>query len=123
MQSRKPNIISAQALAPNEWQLVLDIQPTLFWFQGHFPEAPILPGVVQLTWAREQALSLWPESRNWLSRLAGMEAVKFQQVIRPGDTVRLTLTLDEARKRLGFSYVCAQNNAKKFASGRMVPAQ
>lgn len=124
MYQYQPKILKANAVSDTQWQLELEIQPTLFWFQGHFPETPILPGVVQITWARQQAMKLWPHALDWLSRLGGMEAVKFQQVIRPGDCVLLSLELDVERQRLSFQYEAADPASDhKYASGRMVLAQ
>jgi 3-hydroxymyristoyl/3-hydroxydecanoyl-(acyl carrier protein) dehydratase len=30
--------------------VLLRVQPGLSWFDGHFPEVPLLPGVVQTSW-------------------------------------------------------------------------
>ncbi|MBB3169255.1 3-hydroxyacyl-ACP dehydratase FabZ family protein [Simiduia aestuariiviva] len=121
MARHQPQIVKEIRCADNCWQLELCITPDLYWFQGHFAEAPILPGVVQLNWARQQAMRLWPEAHAWLAQAGAMESIKFQQVIRPGEQVLLELTLDDARQRLTFSYVSADSAAgKKFASGRLV---
>ena len=38
--------------------LILQIDAGLFWFQGHFPHLPILPGVAQLDWVMHYGVSL-----------------------------------------------------------------
>ena len=101
---------------PANCQLTLRVDPELYWFQGHFPEVPILPGVVQLNWARQIARKLWPEC-HWLAQASDMEAVKFQQVVRPGDCILLELQLDEQARKLRFSY---SEGERKFSSGRLV---
>jgi hypothetical protein len=37
--------------APGRERFLLDLQPELPLFEGHFPEHPILPGIIQLHWA------------------------------------------------------------------------
>jgi 3-hydroxymyristoyl/3-hydroxydecanoyl-(acyl carrier protein) dehydratase len=73
----------------------------LFWFRGHFPEFPILPGVVQLDWAlafAREFLGLAIESGQSFQ-------VKFNQPIVPGDTIELALVHDQTRGRIRFSYM------------------
>jgi 3-hydroxymyristoyl/3-hydroxydecanoyl-(acyl carrier protein) dehydratase len=60
----------------------------LLYFAGHFPGAPLLPGVSQLVaLVLEHVRALWPE----LGEPTGVSRLKFKQPIRPGDALRLTL--------------------------------
>ncbi|MGD8811002.1 MAG: hypothetical protein PVG24_15440 [Gammaproteobacteria bacterium] len=43
--------ISSATLEGGELRVVLEVTSDLCWFAGHFPEFPVLPGVVQLHWA------------------------------------------------------------------------
>lgn len=93
----------------------LDIDADLAVFDGHFPQAPIVPGVAQVHWAitlAEQCLTL-PDR----SRFARLDALKFQQVIRPGDTVELVLEWQAERSTLAFRLASA---AGPHASGRVI---
>ena len=95
------------------WTLNLSIPPDLAYFSGHFPTTPVLPGVVQVEWAMtlgQQLLDLPP-------RFAGMEVLKFQQLVRPGDAIELTLRFDRERSKLHFAY---RNATAACASGRIV---
>jgi 3-hydroxyacyl-[acyl-carrier-protein] dehydratase len=61
------------------------------WFDGHFPKDPLLPGIAQLSMARDllcRALPLPLET-------AGFRRVKFKRMIRPGE--RLTITAEPGR--------------------------
>ena len=73
------------------------------FFQGHFPDYPIMPGVLIIE-AMAQAAGIglkiiFPEYRDRLFVLAGVDKVKFRNPVFPGDTLIL-----EARgfKKKGF---------------------
>lgn len=97
----------------NTLVLTLKIPASLHYFQGHFPVAPVLPGVVQLAWA-EQFGRLFLGVRG---HFQGMEHVKFQHIVHPDTTLTLTLDYQTERQRLLFSL---RENDKNFASGRLV---
>jgi 3-hydroxymyristoyl/3-hydroxydecanoyl-(acyl carrier protein) dehydratase len=85
----------------------------LAYFDGHFPGAPILPGVVQVDWAiayGRQCFDLPP-------LFHGIHALKFQQVIRPGMPVTLELLHDPEKSSLAFRYT---SQHKQHASGRIM---
>lgn len=109
---RLPEVLN-QHLADDGWTLHLSIPPDLAFFSGHFPKTPVLPGVVQVDWAMhfgQQLLDLPP-------RFAGMEVLKFQQLVRPGDHLELTLRFDRERSKLHFAY---RNANAACSSGRIV---
>ncbi|QTN43931.1 AMP-binding protein [Ectopseudomonas mendocina] len=97
-----------------EWVLALQVPLDLAHFTGHFPQTPVLPGVVQVDWAQQLARQLIPHLP---SRFAGMEVLKFQQLVRPGDTLRLTLRFDSERGKLYFAY---HNGEAACSSGRIL---
>ena len=96
-----------------QWQLRLQIPHDLAYFSGHFPATPVLPGVVQVDWA----LMLAQELMELPTQFAGMEVLKFQQLIRPGDDVQLELRFDQERGKLHFAFRMAD---KPCSSGRIV---
>ncbi|MED5354910.1 MAG: bifunctional UDP-3-O-[3-hydroxymyristoyl] N-acetylglucosamine deacetylase/3-hydroxyacyl-ACP dehydratase [Bacteroidota bacterium] len=62
-----------------------------YYFKGHFPEYPILPGVI-ITEAMAQiggilVLSKVPDPENYLTFFAKMDKVKFKNKVFPGDTI------------------------------------
>ncbi|OPG74043.1 AMP-binding protein [Pseudomonas ogarae] len=96
-----------------EWSLQLIVPPDLAYFSGHFPTAPVLPGVVQVDWA----LSLGRQLLDLPPRFVGMEVLKFQQLVRPGDEIQLHLRFDRERGKLYFAY---RNDTAACSSGRIV---
>jgi 3-hydroxyacyl-[acyl-carrier-protein] dehydratase len=97
----------------DECTLQLHIPDDLAYFPGHFPQAPVLPGAVQIAWALQ-----WAASRLGSSpRCREMEALKFQRLLRPGDRVTLALRHDRARGKLYFAY---REGETAYSSGRLV---
>jgi 3-hydroxymyristoyl/3-hydroxydecanoyl-(acyl carrier protein) dehydratase len=89
-----------ERVADGTWTLRLRLPPALAHFAGHFPGAPVLPGVLQVQWA----LALAAPRLGVAPRCREMEALKFQRLLRPGDVVELELRLDAARGKLHFAY-------------------
>ena len=102
-----------------EWQLQLIVPLDLAHFTGHFPQTPVLPGVVQVDWAQQLARSL---IKDLPPRFSGMEVLKFQQLVRPGDPLQLSLRFDASRGKLYFAF---RNGEAPCSSGRILlgPAQ
>lgn len=97
--SREPDVLTHNAV-DGEQHFQLEIPLDLAHFPGHFPQAPVLPGVVQVQWAQQlgrQVFDLPP-------RFGGMEVLKFQQLLRPGDICQLALRWDAGRGKLYFAF-------------------
>jgi len=109
---KSPEILE-QIETDGEWSLQLAVPPDLAYFSGHFPQAPVLPGVVQVEWA----LQLGQQLMNLPEKFAGMEVLKFQQLVRPGDEIQLHLRFDPARGKVYFAY---RNETATCSSGRIV---
>ncbi len=87
------------------WKLELVLPLELIHFDGHFPQAPVLPGVLQVAWA----LALATPRLGTSIDCREMEALKFQHLLHPGDHVELTLYFDaeqiaSGRGKLHFAY-------------------
>ncbi|MEO8314365.1 MAG: 4-coumarate--CoA ligase, partial [Pseudomonadota bacterium] len=97
---------------PDGCVVELWVSPTTPFFAGHFPEQPILPGVVQIDWMI------------WLSRelfglragFAGLEAAKFRRVILPGSRIQVQLKNDTATCKTTY---LIEHHGQLCASGRI----
>ncbi len=62
-----------------------------FFLQGHFPNNPIVPGVILCEMAAQcSCLLVAEELKGKIAVYAGMNKVKFKNFVRPGDTVEFT---------------------------------
>jgi len=84
-----------------------DIGEQDFWVRGHFPEIPLMPGVIMLE-AIAQCCSLFCQRNDLLGAemlgLGGLEEVRFRGAVVPGD--RLILICQMTRVRRGRMIVC-----------------
>jgi 3-hydroxyacyl-[acyl-carrier-protein] dehydratase len=73
------------------------------YFQGHFPNRPIFPGVLQLEALAQLAgvlVSFLPQSQGKLGVFAGIDEARFRRLVAPGDVLDLHVTLDKMKGSL-----------------------
>jgi UDP-N-acetylglucosamine acyltransferase len=72
------------------------------FFQGHFPGAPLMPGVLMMEALTQVStvLLLDQEKRGVRAFLRGVDNAKFRRQVVPGDRLRLEVTLSRRRRRL-----------------------
>ena len=74
------------------------------FFIGHFPGAPVMPGVLQVE-ALAQTMAVYvakqPAFGDRIGLFAGIDETRFKRVITPGDTVRLEVTMEKLGGRFG----------------------
>lgn len=95
-----PHEIERHQAHPHQAEIVMHLDPSLFWFKGHFAVQPLLPGVAQINWVMHYATTLLIP--DW--RFQRIQSVKFQSPLLPENTVTLTLDWQEDRQILTFRY-------------------
>ena len=74
-----------------------------FFFRGHFPDNPIVPGVILCEiMAQSCALLTKDDVVGKTTLYAGINNVKFKHIVRPGDLCEITATLTTRRGALVF---------------------
>ena len=111
-----------QALIPHRWPILLvdriveydpdakrivgikGVAATEWFFQGHFPGLPVMPGVLQVE-ALAQTMAVYvakqPGFGNRIGLFAGIDDCRFKRVVVPGDVLRLEVTMEKLGSRFG----------------------
>jgi acyl-CoA synthetase (AMP-forming)/AMP-acid ligase II/3-hydroxymyristoyl/3-hydroxydecanoyl-(acyl carrier protein) dehydratase len=105
-------LIALQELDEGRALFELTVPASLFYFDGHFAQAPLLPGVVQLDWAILYGRRYFPLAPSFQA----IHALKFQHMIRPDVPVMLELQYDAQKSILSFRYFSA---AGQHSGGRI----
>ncbi len=74
------------------------------FFQGHFPEYPVMPGVLiveAIAQVGAVAMLSLPELAGQIALFAGIEKVRFKRQVKPGDTIRLEVEMGKIRRSIG----------------------
>jgi 3-hydroxyacyl-[acyl-carrier-protein] dehydratase len=86
-------IVGLKAVTATEW-----------FFQGHFPGLPVMPGVLQVE-ALAQTMAVYvakqPGFGDRIGLFAGIDECRFKRVVQPGDTLRLEVVMEKLGKRFG----------------------
>lgn len=105
-----PEIVSSE-LSSESASLVIRIPSSLHFFEGHFDQFPILPGVVQVDWVYRFAQLVFNLDTPTEIDLPN---IKFSSPIYPETTIHLNLEYDVQKSRLSFKY---KDQEKTCSSG------
>src|SRR5215204_4173431 len=90
------------------------------FFQGHFPDAPVMPGVLQIEALAQVgailALREFEDRNNKIPFFSGIENARFRRPVVPGDTLMLEVTAirigSKVQKMRGIAKVDGQITAE-----------
>ena len=91
-------------------------------FNGHFPGNPVLPGVLIVeAMAQPGAVALlsMDEFKGKTAYFGGIKEAKFRKVVRPGDTLRIEVTLEKIRNNVGLGKAIATVAGKKACTAEL----
>lgn len=102
---------------------VKNVTATEIWFQGHFPSAAVLPGVIIIEAMAQLAGVVFAlEGAGPIGYLTGVRTMRFRRPVVPGD--KLVLTADKTAGGRGFSEfkVSARVDSQLAAEGAITIA-
>ena len=111
-----------QELLPHRWPFLLvdriveydavarrivglkSVTATEWFFQGHFPGQPIMPGVLQVE-ALAQTMGVFvaqqPGFGDRMGLFAAIDECRFKRIVTPGDQLRLEVTMERLGSKFG----------------------
>lgn len=93
-----------------------------FFFQGHFPGQPVLPGVIMveaLAQTGAVAILSMPEFQGKVGYFAGIDKVRFKRKVYPGETLDLKVEIIKRRGPIGYGKAEAYVDGELAVSGQL----
>ena len=99
-----------------------NVEESEWYFKGHFPESPIMPGVLIVeSLAQTGAVAILSlevnKGRNAL--FGGIDKMKFKQTIVPGDKLKLEVNIIKKKGPIGVGEAIATCEGKVVARGEL----
>ncbi len=94
-----------------------------FWFAGHFPGNPVMPGVLiveALAQAATVAAASAGPAEGKIGLFAGIDKVRFKRVVKPGDTLVLEATITSVHGPVGRAAVKATVDGQLACRGELM---
>jgi 3-hydroxyacyl-[acyl-carrier-protein] dehydratase len=80
------------------------VTATEWYFQGHFPGLPVMPGVMQVE-ALAQTMAVYVAQQEGfgdrIGLFGGIDECRFKRVVQPGDRLTLEVTMEKLGRRFG----------------------
>jgi len=92
------------------------------FFQGHFPNMPVMPAVLQLEAMAQLGgylLKRQPALRHKLGVFTGIDKAKFRKPVRPGDQLRMEVEVLKSRDKIARIKGVATVDGEKTAEAEL----
>lgn len=93
-----------------------------WYFKGHFPENPIMPGVLiveSLAQTGAVAILSMEENKGKNALFGGIDKMKFKKMVVPGDRLKLEVKIIKRKGPIGIGEAVATVNEKIVAKGEL----
>lgn len=97
---RPPFLFVDEILEVSDKRIVAkrEIRADEYFFSGHFPNEPIMPGVLIVeAIAQTGGVMLLRESKGKIPLFMGIDKARFRKIVRPGDTLIMEVEVLQAR--------------------------
>lgn len=98
------------------------MKPDEFWFKGHFPDYPVVPGVLMLEMCAQAgavAMLALPENKGKIGFFGGVKEAKFRRQVVPGDTLRIEVEIIKIKGPVGVGKAIATVDGEKAVSAEI----
>ncbi|MDE5991767.1 MAG: 3-hydroxyacyl-ACP dehydratase FabZ [Oscillospiraceae bacterium] len=98
------------------------MSPDEFWFKGHFPDYPVVPGVLMLEMCAQAgavAMLAMPENKGKIGFFGGVKEAKFRRQVVPGDTLRIEVEIIKVKGPVGVGKALATVNGEKAVAAEI----
>ena len=99
-----------------------DVKKDEYYFKGHFPGNPIMPGVLiteSLAQAGAVAILSMEENKGKNALFGGIDKMKFKKMVVPGDTLKLEVKIIKRKGPIGVGEAIATVDGKVAAKGEL----
>lgn len=98
------------------------VEETEWYFQGHFPGNPIMPGVLiteSLAQTGAVAILSMEENKGKNALFGGIDKMKFKKMVVPGDRLKLEVRIIRRKGPIGIGEAVATVEGKMVAKGEL----
>ena len=92
--------------------------PDEYFFQGHYPDNPIVPGVILCEAAVQTGAVLVAGREGWSGTpvLTRLSDVRFKKIVKPGDTIAMEVSISEQVSKAVYMAARVRHSGKVAAS-------
>ena len=120
---RKPMLLVDEVVSQNEAEIVCKktFHADEYFFQGHYPDQPICPGVILCECGVQAGAILLAgkvEQADSVPVLTKLDNVRFKRMVEPGETIEMNVKLDDQVSSafyLTAKVTCSGETAARFS--------